>query len=49
MGLTEAPNLPGTIDEHPNWRRRLPEPAAALFARPDVAARIDRLATERPA
>jgi 4-alpha-glucanotransferase len=24
LGLTEQVNLPGTIDEHPNWRRRLP-------------------------
>lgn len=23
-GSPEQPNLPGTIDEHPNWRRRLP-------------------------
>ncbi len=23
LGLAEQPNLPGTIDEHPNWRRRL--------------------------
>ena len=23
LGLDEQPNLPGTIDEHPNWRRRL--------------------------
>lgn len=23
-GLVEAQNLPGTIDEHPNWRRRMP-------------------------
>lgn len=23
-GLVEQPNLPGTTDEHPNWRRRLP-------------------------
>ena len=22
--LEERSNLPGTIDEHPNWRRRLP-------------------------
>ncbi|WP_323765516.1 4-alpha-glucanotransferase [Marinovum sp.] len=22
LGQTDAPNLPGTIDEHPNWRRR---------------------------
>lgn len=24
LALPEQPNLPGTIDEHPNWRRRLP-------------------------
>ncbi len=28
IGLVEQPNLPGTLDEHPNWRRRLP---ALLF------------------
>lgn len=27
----EAPNLPGTIDEHPNWRRRLPIDLEELF------------------
>ncbi|MGJ4803029.1 4-alpha-glucanotransferase [Luteimonas sp. SDU82] len=26
LGLREQPNLPGTTDSHPNWRRRLPEP-----------------------
>lgn len=49
LALTQAPNLPGTVDEHPNWRRRLPEPAGAIFARADVAARIARLNDERPA
>jgi len=29
-GLDEQPNLPGTIDSHPNWRRRLPEDPARL-------------------
>jgi 4-alpha-glucanotransferase len=24
LGLEDQPNIPGTIDEHPNWRRRLP-------------------------
>jgi 4-alpha-glucanotransferase len=24
LGLTEQVNIPGTVDEHPNWRRRLP-------------------------
>lgn len=25
VGLPEQANIPGTIDEHPNWRRRLPQ------------------------
>ena len=24
LGLAEQPNIPGTVSEHPNWRRRLP-------------------------
>lgn len=24
LGVIDQPNLPGTIDEHPNWRQRLP-------------------------
>ncbi|WP_282060180.1 4-alpha-glucanotransferase [Roseobacter litoralis] len=30
LSLTEAQNLPGTIDAHPNWRRRYPVSGAAL-------------------
>jgi 4-alpha-glucanotransferase len=30
LGLAEQPNIPGTTDEHPNWRRRLP--VADIFA-----------------
>ena len=26
LGALDAQNLPGTIDEHPNWRRRLALP-----------------------
>ena len=40
VGLVEQPNLPGTIDEHPNWRRRMPDTTDALLARPEVAKRI---------
>jgi len=29
-GVREQPNLPGTVHEYPNWRRRLPLPASAL-------------------
>ncbi|MEG3164179.1 4-alpha-glucanotransferase [Sphingomonas sp. PB2P19] len=49
VGLVEQPNLPGTIDEHPNWRRRMPDTTDALLARPEVAARIDAINTGRTA
>jgi 4-alpha-glucanotransferase len=48
-GLVEQPNLPGTIDEHPNWRRRLPDTTEALLDCADVTARIDALNATRPA
>ena len=24
LGVLDQPNVPGTVHEHPNWRRRLP-------------------------
>jgi 4-alpha-glucanotransferase len=24
LGMQDQPNVPGTVDQHPNWRRRLP-------------------------
>ena len=38
LGLSEQPNLPGTIDQHPNWRRRLPQ--RNMFADRTVLERI---------
>ena len=43
LGLVEQPNLPGTIGEHPNWRRRLEKPSAELFDQPSVRARLKTL------
>lgn len=43
LGLAEQPNLPGTVDEHPNWRRRLPAPVEHMLERADAAERIERL------
>ena len=43
LGLPEQPNLPGTIDEHPNWRRRLAEPVDTILRQPDVASRLAAL------
>jgi 4-alpha-glucanotransferase len=47
VGLVEQPNLPGTIDEHPNWRRRMPDTTEMLVAQPGVARRIDRINAAR--
>lgn len=46
VGLEEQPNLPGTTDEHPNWRRRMPDTTVGLLARPEVARRTAILSTE---
>ncbi|QAU34499.1 4-alpha-glucanotransferase [Janthinobacterium sp. 17J80-10] len=40
LGLVEQPNLPGTIDSHPNWRRRLPLPVEKVLDEPQVASRL---------
>jgi 4-alpha-glucanotransferase len=36
LGVTEQVNLPGTIDSHPNWRRRLPVRLEELRDQPGV-------------
>jgi 4-alpha-glucanotransferase len=40
LGLVEQPNLPGTLDEHPNWRRRTAFDAATLLDDAPVSARL---------
>jgi len=39
-GMIEEPNLPGTVDTHPNWRMRLPDAVDALFERDVVRTRL---------
>jgi 4-alpha-glucanotransferase len=53
LGTDEQPNLPGSTDEHPNWRRRMLTPIDALFAQTAVADRVlavsrIRASTRRP-
>src|SRR4051795_9647778 len=38
LGVVEQPNIPGTVDQHPNWRRRLPVPIEEMTSTVDVAA-----------
>ncbi len=47
IGQVEQPNLPGTLDEHPNWRRRMPKPAPELLAEAAPAARLESLNRRR--
>jgi 4-alpha-glucanotransferase len=47
LGLVDQPNLPGTITEHPNWRRRYPGEASSIWDRPEVARRALLLRAER--
>jgi 4-alpha-glucanotransferase len=47
LARTAQPNLPGTVDEHPNWRRRLPVKADEMLDDPAVAARVAHIRKER--
>jgi 4-alpha-glucanotransferase len=38
LRVTDQPNIPGTIDEHPNWRQRLPVTVNEIIGVIDVAA-----------
>ncbi|MCZ0735514.1 4-alpha-glucanotransferase [Phreatobacter sp. AB_2022a] len=49
VGTPDQPNMPGTIDQHPNWRRRMPHEAAQSLAEPRVARRARLLSARRPA
>jgi 4-alpha-glucanotransferase len=43
VGLEEQPNIPGTKDQHPNWRRRYPAPTSELLNVPNVSKRLGTL------
>lgn len=47
LALEEQPNMPGTIDEHPNWRRRYPGDSATLLDNLDSTRRLQCLAQAR--
>jgi len=36
LGITDQVNLPGTVDEHPNFRQRLPIALEELRNHPEV-------------
>jgi 4-alpha-glucanotransferase len=46
LGLEEQPNLPGTLDEHPNWRRRLEAPVETVLEIEAVSKRLASFQTQ---
>jgi 4-alpha-glucanotransferase len=38
LGVVDQPNIPGTVNEHPNWRQRLPIALEKIASSIDVAA-----------
>jgi 4-alpha-glucanotransferase len=46
LGVIDQPNIPGTIDQHPNWRRRLPVAVDEMADAIDLAA-LKRATSER--
>src|SRR5579864_678802 len=38
LGVVDQPNIPGTVNEHPNWRQRLPVALGEIAGAIDVAA-----------
>jgi (1->4)-alpha-D-glucan 1-alpha-D-glucosylmutase len=47
LGVTEQVNMPGTIDEHPNWRRKLPKTVAEIFGDRDIVNMVAAIRRER--
>jgi 4-alpha-glucanotransferase len=43
LALEHQPNVPGTIDEHPNWRRRYQADASKLLDDANVRSRLEGL------
>ena len=48
LGTLDQPNLPGTIDEHPNWRRRMAVPLEMLEQHEGLSRHVEALGRERP-
>ena len=46
LGVVDQPNIPGTVNEHPNWRQRLPVALEKIAATIDVGA-LKTLTDER--
>lgn len=48
LGVAAQVNLPGTINQHPNWRRRLPVPVDQVADHPGFRAHVAAVSDMRP-
>jgi 4-alpha-glucanotransferase len=48
VGTPDQPNVPGALDEHPNWRRRFDLPADELLDQPAADRRLRAIQERRP-
>lgn len=48
IGLQEQVNIPGTIDEHPNWLQRLPYTVDECWQQESLGTLVDIMKKERP-
>ena len=48
LEVAEQANLPGTVDQHPNWRRKLPVPLEQWASDPRVAGLAQTFAARKP-
>ena len=48
LGDIRQPNLPGTVDEYPNWRQPLPATLEEIIRDPAVRRIADILTASRP-
>jgi 4-alpha-glucanotransferase len=46
LGVKDQPNLPGTVDQHPNWRRRLPVFLEDMKSSDGLMAVVDIMASQ---
>ena len=47
LGTLDQPNMPGTIDEHPNWRRRMAVPVDQLASNEGMSRHAEAMRAER--
>ncbi|MEJ1267225.1 4-alpha-glucanotransferase [Pantoea ananatis] len=49
LGMTTPVNVPGTVDQYPNWRRKLAQPLERIFADDNVNKLLETVTKRRKA